>query len=244
MMYASHQMQVIDKALYNEMTDLYADFIDKGLCEWAMYFNYAVAKYPHRFHCLPYVSMGWPGNITDWKLEIQPGDFLFENHYSTLYEEGQVFAGLHEDFCGRTVEENQIKIFRFSRHLQKQREGQRMFEAYCASYRNQYRERCGYYGEHIVLKAQQMGLRTCWVGGTYRKVPDVCELADGEKIIAVIAIGYGNEDGVPHKSKEFSEVAICSSKCPVWFKKGVRAASAPGNGFNRFCSSSGTIRFL
>ena len=85
-------------------------------------------------------------------------------------------------------------------------------------------ERCGYYGEHIVLKAQQMGLRTCWVGGTYRKVPDVCELADGEKIIAVIAIGYGNEDGVPHKSKEFSEVAVCSSKCPIWFKKGVRAA--------------------
>ncbi|MBR2088312.1 MAG: hypothetical protein IJ906_14525, partial [Oscillospiraceae bacterium] len=135
--------------------DLYADFIDKGLCEWAMYFNYAVAKYPHRFHCLPYVSMGWPGNITDWKLEIQPGDFLFENHYSTLYEEGQVFAGLHEDFCGRTVEENQIKIFRFSRHLQKQREGQRMFEAYCASYRNQYREEPPF----IVTQTPEGGLR-------------------------------------------------------------------------------------
>jgi glycosyltransferase involved in cell wall biosynthesis len=140
MMYASHQTQIIDKALYNEMTDLYADFIDMGLCEWAMYFNYAVAKYPQRFRCLPYISMGWPGNITDWALTVQPSDLLFENHYSTLYEEGQVFAGLHEDFGAWTTEENQIKILRFSRHLQKQREGQRMFEAYCASYRHQYRE--------------------------------------------------------------------------------------------------------
>ena len=155
MMYASHQMQVIDKALYNEMTDLYADFIDKGLCEWAMYFNYAVAKYPQRFRCMPYVSMGWPGNITDWKLEVHPGDFLFENHYSSLYEDGQVFAGLHEDFCDQTIEENQIKILRFSRHLLKQIEGQRMFEAYCASYRNQYREEPPF----IVTQTPEGGLR-------------------------------------------------------------------------------------
>ena len=140
MMYASHQMQVIDKALYNEMTELYADHIDKGLCEWAMYFNYAVSKYPERFRCLPYVSMGWPGYITDWKLWVQPEDFLFENHYSALYEDGQVFAGLHEEFGDYILEENQCKILRFSRELQKQQEGVRMFEAYCASYRNQYRE--------------------------------------------------------------------------------------------------------
>ncbi len=140
LMYASHQMQIIDKALYNEMTDRFADYIDKGVCEWAMYFNYAVSRYPQRFRCLPYVSMGWPGNITDWKLMVQPADFLFENHYSVLYEEGQVFAGLHEDFGDWTVEENQVKILRFARHLQKQREGERMFDAYRASYRNQFRE--------------------------------------------------------------------------------------------------------
>lgn len=140
MMYASHQTQIIDKALYNEMTSLYADYIDKGLCEWAMYFNYAVARYPERFRCLPYVSMGWPGNISDWALMVQPGDFLFENHYGDLYADGQVFAGLHEAFGAWTAEENQIKILRFTRHLQKQREGARMFEAYCACYRHQYRE--------------------------------------------------------------------------------------------------------
>lgn len=87
-------------------------------------------------------------------------------------------------------------------------------------------ERCGYYGEHIVLRAQQMGLRTCWVGGTYRKVPAACELNKDEKIFAVIAIGYGNNDGVPHKSKEFSDVVTSDTgeAFPIWFKKGVEAA--------------------
>ncbi len=85
-------------------------------------------------------------------------------------------------------------------------------------------ERCGYYGEHIVLKAQQMGLRTCWVGGTYRKVPSACEIGKDEKILAVIAIGYGSNDGTPHKSKTFKDVTAPATDYPVWFVKGVEAA--------------------
>ena len=30
-------------------------------------------------------------------------------------------------------------------------------------------EQCGYYGEKLVLFAQTLGLRTCWVGASYRK---------------------------------------------------------------------------
>ena len=30
-------------------------------------------------------------------------------------------------------------------------------------------ERIGYYGEHLVLAAQQLGLNTCWVAMTYSK---------------------------------------------------------------------------
>ena len=33
-------------------------------------------------------------------------------------------------------------------------------------------ERVGYYGEQIVLYAQTLGLNTCWVGLSYRKVPE------------------------------------------------------------------------
>ena len=32
-------------------------------------------------------------------------------------------------------------------------------------------ETCGYFGERIVLRAQQIGLNTCWVAMTYSKVP-------------------------------------------------------------------------
>ena len=32
-------------------------------------------------------------------------------------------------------------------------------------------ERVGYYGEHLVLLAQTLGLNTCWVGLSYSKVP-------------------------------------------------------------------------
>lgn len=31
-------------------------------------------------------------------------------------------------------------------------------------------ETCGYYGERLVLKAQQLGLNTCWVAMTYSKI--------------------------------------------------------------------------
>ena len=37
-------------------------------------------------------------------------------------------------------------------------------------------ERIGYYGEHLVLLAQTLGLNTCWVGLSYSKVPGTYEL--------------------------------------------------------------------
>ena len=43
-------------------------------------------------------------------------------------------------------------------------------------------ERVGYYGEHLVLYAQTLGLNTCWVGLSYSKVPGTYVLGDGEKI--------------------------------------------------------------
>ena len=42
-------------------------------------------------------------------------------------------------------------------------------------------ERVGYYGEHLVLLAQTLGLNTCWVGLSYSKVPGTYVLDEGEK---------------------------------------------------------------
>ena len=85
-------------------------------------------------------------------------------------------------------------------------------------------ERCGYFGEKIVLEAQMMGLNTCWVGLTYKKIPDAFRLFSGEKLTAVIALGYGTMKGYPHKSKKIAEVTKCEGPMPEWFLKGVEAA--------------------
>ena len=62
-------------------------------------------------------------------------------------------------------------------------------------------ERIGYYGEQLVLLAQQLGLNTCWAGLSYRKVENTYALADGEKIGCYIALGYSETQGVSHKIK-------------------------------------------
>lgn len=86
-------------------------------------------------------------------------------------------------------------------------------------------ERGGYYGQKIVLSAQMMGLRTCWVGGTYGRGKCKANQSAGERIVCVIAIGYGNNDGAPHKSKPISKLCtVPESAMPEWFKAGVEAA--------------------
>lgn len=85
-------------------------------------------------------------------------------------------------------------------------------------------ERVGYYGEHLVLFAQTLGLNTCWVGLSYSKVPGTYVLAEGEKIACYIAIGYGETQGVSHKIKTIQQVSNISDNTPAWFKKGVEAA--------------------
>lgn len=85
-------------------------------------------------------------------------------------------------------------------------------------------EKCGYYGERLVLKAQQLGLNTCWVALTYSKVKSAFVIERGEKLCAVISMGYGETQGVPHKSRAVSEVAKTEGQMPDWFKNGVEAA--------------------
>ncbi len=85
-------------------------------------------------------------------------------------------------------------------------------------------EDCGYYGEHIVLMAQQLGLNSCWVGMTYQKVPHAYEIKDDEKLTAVIALGYGETSGRAHKTKTPSDVSSNLLDAPDWFLRGVEAA--------------------
>lgn len=84
-------------------------------------------------------------------------------------------------------------------------------------------EKCGYYGEKLVLYAQQLGLNTCWVGATYSKIPEAFNVAAGEKLALVISVGYGENQGVPHKSKSLEKVCDIKEDSPNWYKKGMEA---------------------
>ena len=85
-------------------------------------------------------------------------------------------------------------------------------------------EKCGYYGERLVLKAQALGLNTCWVALTYSRGKSRCTVAPGEKLVCVIALGYGKTQGAAHKTKTPAEVSNVTPESPQWFKDGVDAA--------------------
>lgn len=84
-------------------------------------------------------------------------------------------------------------------------------------------ETCGYFGERIVLRAQQNGLNTCWVAMTYSKVPSAFSAGEGEKLCAVIAVGYGKTQGSGHRVKSVREVTEGEPPFPEWFVSGVEA---------------------
>lgn len=86
------------------------------------------------------------------------------------------------------------------------------------------KELIGYYGEHLVLLAQTLGLNTCWVALTYNKVSGAYDVADGEKVYCLIALGYGDEPGRKLKRKSVSQVSNADDSTPEWFMRGVEAA--------------------
>ena len=83
--------------------------------------------------------------------------------------------------------------------------------------------RCGYYGEKIVLFAQQLGLNTCWAALTFNKKKVRELIPDGETLCMVISLGYGETQGNPRKSKTAQDVVESGADQP-WFSKGVEAA--------------------
>ena len=85
-------------------------------------------------------------------------------------------------------------------------------------------EKLGYYGERLALEAVRLGLDTCWVALTFRKGKCPVAVAPGEKLVCVVALGYGETHGVPHQSKSLSEVCRAEGDLPEWFRSGVEAA--------------------
>lgn len=85
-------------------------------------------------------------------------------------------------------------------------------------------EKLGYCGADLILYAQTLGLNTWWCGGMFNGKGAAKHLESANvRINGVIAIGYGQMQGIPHKSKTVDEISRYSGEAPQWFKDGAEA---------------------
>ena len=86
----------------------------------------------------------------------------------------------------------------------------------------------GYYGERFVLAAQALGVNSCWVALTYRRGKArgqaALEIPAREKLHMVIALGYGETQGMPHRGRTVEQVSDWKEGDPGWYRAGVEAA--------------------
>lgn len=106
-------------------------------------------------------------------------------------------------------------------------------------------EKIGYYGEKLVLLAQTLGLNTCWVALTYKKIKSAFTVEKDEKLRMVIALGYGITQGVAHKNKPLEKVCKLNGSEPEWFINGVKAALLAPTAMNQqkffFMQNNGVV---
>ncbi|MFV0363030.1 MAG: nitroreductase family protein [Suipraeoptans sp.] len=100
---------------------------------------------------------------------------------------------------------------------------------------NSLEEKGGYYGEKIVMEAQRLGLNTCWVAMTFskNKTKANIDVKQGQKLLMVIAIGYGTNQGVVHKVKPIEALSNITKDSPEWFKRGIIAAQLAPTAMNQ-----------
>lgn len=91
-------------------------------------------------------------------------------------------------------------------------------------------EKAGYYGEKLALKCQELGLNSCFVAMTHGKTK--AKIAKGSKLLIVLSLGYGETQGVPHKSKSMEELSKADEKTD-WFIKGMEAVCLAPTAMNQ-----------
>lgn len=84
-------------------------------------------------------------------------------------------------------------------------------------------EQCGYFGEHLVLQAQHLGLNTCWSGLGFNRKKGSFEKRDGERAAIAIAVGHGRTQGASKELKSASDISNLDANSPEWFRKGIEA---------------------
>ncbi|AFS77539.1 nitroreductase [Gottschalkia acidurici 9a] len=92
------------------------------------------------------------------------------------------------------------------------------------------KEKVGYYGEDLVLAITDLGLGTCWVGGTFDK--DELIVDDSEELVCVILVGKVAAPSLTEKMirlathrkiKSMEERIISDQPLPQWVQNGMKA---------------------
>lgn len=139
-MYASHMPQIIDKRVFKEMLKKHPGIEETGADEWGTYFNYLQYHYPMDMDACPFVTLGWPGAATDWDMQVIPKNYLFENYYQILYEDGRIFDGFSKQYHEGILRENIEKITRYHNRAEEHEKDRAMYRAYQQIYRSEYQE--------------------------------------------------------------------------------------------------------
>lgn len=93
-------------------------------------------------------------------------------------------------------------------------------------------EAIGYWGQKIVLAAQDMVLNTCWCALCSRKKSRAV-VAPGKKIRLVIAVGHGKTQGFTRKTKSVEALSsVECAKAPAWFAAAMEFAQLAPTAMN------------
>lgn len=79
--FSSHQPQIIEKRLVQEIYSEYSNCVAGGVDEWSLYFNVCLNRYSNRFCARPVTTLNWPEDYSSW----MPGWFTSDVHYMNYY---------------------------------------------------------------------------------------------------------------------------------------------------------------
>ena len=80
-------------------------------------------------------------------------------------------------------------------------------------------ESVGYYGQRVAM--------------SFRKRKSRCVVEPGEKLVCVLALGYGCTQGAPHKSRHMEELCQVEGQMPDWVRRGMAAAMLAPTAMNQ-----------
>jgi hypothetical protein len=116
------------------------------------------------------------------------------------------------------------------------------------------KEKLGYVGEKVILKATSLGLNTCWVGGSFERQNPIFMVSEGEELVCVITIGIaadkksliGNIINKIKRTKDIEEFYTSDNAVPHWFIAGInavqKAPSAKNSQKVQFSYNDGIVR--